>query len=101
VIDRIELARVDHVFDIRDLDSGEPAGLEHVPNPGDEVVEIGNVCQHVVGVKNVSLVSLARQLLRKCGAEEFDPGVDAVGFDRTCRDIFRWLDAEHRNAGPR
>ena len=63
VVDRVELAVVEHVLDVRHLDHRHAVRLQQRPDAGDEAVQIGDVGEHVVGVEDVGALPVCRQPL--------------------------------------
>ena len=63
----------------------------------DEVVEVGDVGEHVVRHQEVGPQAPAHQIARRVGAEEPSLGAHSVS-DGHFGDVGRRLDAEHRNA---
>ena len=96
VIDRVELAAIDHLLDVRDLEHGDAVILEEQPNPAHEAVDVGHVRQHVVAEDHVCAGPLGDQAARQPLSEELrDRGDPALpGY---LRDIDSGLDSEHRD----
>ena len=57
VIDRVELNFVNQVREVRNLDRPHPSFRQHLRCSGDEVVEVRNMRQYVVGNKKVRRTS--------------------------------------------
>src|SRR5207245_10649074 len=98
VIKGVELQRLHHGFDVRDLDDGHAAGLQHSCDGGDETVEVADMREHVVGVNDVRQRAFAMQLIGNLGAEEPGEGVDSALACRL-RDVGGGLDPQHRYSG--
>ena len=98
VVDRVELVLAQQAQQVRELERRHAVGLEQRREAGDEVVDVGNVGQDVVGGDEVDLPARRRQLARELDAEE---ALDDLEAERTCRarGARRRLDAVARDAG--
>ena len=74
-----------------------PSGFSSIPHAGDEVVQVGDLRQHVVADDEVCLRPSAASCSRQVDAKEIDPRRHAF-LDGDLRDIRRRLDPEHRDA---
>ena len=98
VVDRVELAPVEQVLDVRHLDHGNPGRSEHLGHARDEPVEVRHVREHVVGVEHVCPQALSGERAPRGAAEEGRPRRDPV---RLCdgRDVRGRLDAQDPDSG--
>ena len=76
VVDRVELAMVDHRLDGRVLDGDDAVLGEQRGETGDEVVEIGDVRHHVVGHHGVGGTTLVEDPFGQRAPEEAGDRVD-------------------------
>ncbi len=98
MVDRIELHVANEVQQMGELEGRDAFGSEQDGEAGDEVANVGDMGEHVVGGGQVG-ADAARDEPFGCGAaEEGDLGRDAAR-DRRRRDIGRRLDAERGHAG--
>jgi hypothetical protein len=97
VVNGVELASIDQVFDIRNLDDGDPRIFQDGGHPADHPVQVGHMSEHVVCVEDVGLLPSIAQAVAKLRTEEFTKRWNS-GFLRRPRDIARRLDAEHRDS---
>jgi len=77
MIDRIELILTHQIEQIGKFESGDARRLEQRGDAGNEIVDVRNMRQHVVGDDEVRLPALAGKLGRKPLAEEGLDDVDA------------------------
>src|SRR6266853_5905245 len=92
VVYRIELVLVHEPHEMRELHRDHAVRLEHGFHASDEIVEVGNLSQHIVADQQVHPAVLRGELLGRIAAKEFDDRPDSLLL-RNCRDICRWLDA--------
>ncbi len=97
VIDRIELAVVDHLLDVRRLDHRDAVLLEEDADPLHDAVEVRHMGEHIVRVHDVRALPGRRQPRRDRRVEELRDGRDAALLG-DLRDVARRLDAEHGDA---
>ena len=58
VVDGVELVLVDQPLEMRELERDHALGLQQTRDAGDEVVEVGNLRQHVVADDEIGLACL-------------------------------------------
>ncbi len=73
---------------------------EQLSEPGHEIVEIGNVGQHIVGDDQVGGPALGLEFRRGLAAEESDDRLQSVVPLRRLGAVRRRVDAERRDAAP-
>ena len=74
-----------------------PCGRQHRCHAGDEVVEVGDVGEDVVGDQQVGAAALGHEPGGELAAEELDDGLDAP-LPGDLGDVGGGLDAERRDA---
>src|SRR5262249_59366005 len=72
VIDRVELKLADEVAHVRRLDDGNAIRLEHLLDPADKHVRIGNVSEDIVRMDDVGKFAPCREASGKSLVEELD-----------------------------
>ena len=92
VVDRVELVLRDQGRNMRKLQRHDALGLEDMLHAAQEIVDIGDLCQHVVGDDEVCLLADCHHIVRKPFTEEGDLRRDISG-NRHFGDIDRRLDA--------
>jgi hypothetical protein len=97
VVDRVELRSLDHSQQVGDLDRDDALGLQYAGQPADELIQVGNVREHVVGHDQVGRHASADELLGELAAEEGDLRRHAR-LDRHFGDVGCRLDPEHGDA---
>src|ERR1700737_360972 len=70
VVDGVELAPVDKVPDVGNLDDGDPRIFQDVGHPADHAIQVRDVRQHVVRMEDVSLLPSTAQAAAQLRAEE-------------------------------
>src|ERR1043165_8493954 len=71
VIDGVEFATFNHVFDVRDLDHCLAVVFQNDKQSGNEIVQVGRVRQDVISVHDVSELIFTPELLRQALAKKF------------------------------
>ena len=85
---------------MRELEGRDPLGFQDSREPGDEIADLRDVRQHVVGGRKVGGMAFGRETLGGRAAEEIDDRIDAFRARRLGAFSGR-LDAEARHAtGP-
>ena len=97
VVDRVELVLRDEAHEVGELHRDHAPRREQVFHPGDEVVEVGHLGQHVVTDQQVRPAPLSRDLPRGVAPEESDEGRHSLPLSFP-RDVRRGLDAQSRDA---
>src|SRR5262245_4032581 len=97
VIDSVELVFGHQPLKVRKLQRDGACRLEQLPHASDEIIDVGNLRQHIVGHDQVRLLAFGRKLKGKPLAEEVDPCRYPL-LDSNLGDIGGGLDAEDRNA---
>jgi len=95
VVDRVPLVLVDQPHQVRELHRDHAAGLQQRPHAGDEVVQVGDVREHVVAEQQVGR-RVPGHGARGLDAEELDQRCDPLLLGHL-RDVRGRLDAEHRD----
>ena len=70
VIDGVELELGDEVADVGRLDDGNALGLEHLLDPADESVGVGNMREDIVGVEDVGTLALRPPAAGPCSSSK-------------------------------
>jgi hypothetical protein len=96
VVDRVELVALYEAHQVRELQGEDAAGREQGLHPGHEVVEIGDVREHVVADQQIGRSALRDHLAGSFAPEEGHQGVDALLL-RGPRAVRRRIDPEHRD----
>ena len=86
-----------HPHQVRELQRDDAGRSEQDAEALDEVVDVGDVRQHVVAEHEIRREAFGLQCRGGLGAEEGDAARDAGG-DRRLGDAARGLDAEDRDA---
>ncbi len=97
VIDGVELELGDQVADIWRFDHGNTIRLEHLLDPADKLIGIGNVGEHVVGVYDIGKLPLCGESSSKILIEELDQRWNPFRRDSELGDVGGGFDAENRN----
>src|SRR5262245_64809808 len=97
VIDGVDLELGDHVANIWRLDHGNTIRLEHLLEPTDKRIGIGNVSKHVMGVYNIGKLPLGCESSSKILIEELDQRWNPFCRDSELGDVGGGFDAENRN----
>ena len=63
VVDRVELVELNQLQQVGKFECQHPFGLQQYLEPFDEVVQIRNLCQHVVAKHQVGATTFSRQVL--------------------------------------
>ena len=85
--------------EVRKLHRDDAGRCQQLLHPGDEIVDVRNVREHVVAEQQVGPAVLGCDFDRGLPSEETDGRRDAF-FDRRLRDVGCRLDAQHRNSAP-
>jgi hypothetical protein len=96
VIDRVELAMVDEVLHVRELQHRDAVVFEEPPDAGHEVVLVGDVREHVVADDDVGLDAVGDEFVGVFEAEEALLRGYA-NLARRSRGTRRRIDTEDRN----
>ncbi len=88
MVDRVELVVLDHPQEVRELEGAGAVALQQHLEAGDEIEDVGHVCEDVVGRHQVGAVSLREQPLGGSAAEERDLARHAL-LARHGRDVGR------------
>ena len=97
VIDGVELAMINEIFEIRDLNHRHAvAGQEH-PQPLYKAVQVRHVGQDIVGVNDVRPHSLVLEILGQGGVKKFAQRLDAPFFPGDSGHVLRRLDTQNRD----
>jgi hypothetical protein len=95
VIDGVELLFGHEPQQVREFHRDHAARLESDLHAGDEIVDVGNVGEHVVAQQEIGLPARVAQFRRGLHAEETHVRRDPFR-DRGLRDVRRGLDSQHR-----
>src|SRR5262245_50634039 len=98
MVNRIELAPVDHVLDVRRFDDDDALVLEERCQPTQNTVEIGDVREHVVSVDDIGPVVVPAEARGKLFAEELGQRWNAPLALGYFGNVGCWLDAQHRHS---
>ena len=74
MVDRVELVLVDQAQQVRELDRDDAVGREQDPEARDEVVQVGNLGEHVVGGDHVRAPALGGQRSWRARRRRTRPG---------------------------
>ncbi len=96
VIDRVELAVIDQILDVRRFDYRDSVILQQRRDSFHEAVGVGHVREHVVAVNDVGSLALRDQLRGELVTEERQQRIDALG-PRGFNGARGGIDAEHRD----
>ena len=96
VIDRVELVLVDEPLKMRELERDHTVRRQKMRHPCGEVVEIGDLRQHIVADDEVGPPTLGHESLRELQAEELDKSGNIL-LARHCGHVGGRLDADHGN----
>ena len=77
MVDRVELVARHEPRQVRELDRDHARWCQHPLHAGDEVVQVGNVCHHVVGDQQIGPPALRRRDGRELPTEERDERLDS------------------------
>jgi hypothetical protein len=94
VVNRVELAMVDQVPDIRSFDNRDAAFLQQRSDAVDDTSEVGDVREHIVRVDHIRAVPFRDQLLSERAPEEILTYGDAC-LSRRRRGPGRGVNAEY------
>src|SRR5436190_6984884 len=97
MINSVKLNLIKHVFDIRSLDDCDAVRLKDCRDSCDEARKLGNVGQHVVGVKYVGRDARGAQSHGCLDAEKIAFGPDAIRIGNR-RDIASRLNPQDSHA---
>src|SRR6266511_1593672 len=97
VIDGVELELGDQVADIWRLDHGNTIRLEHLLDPADKLIGIGNVGKHGVGVYDIGKLRLCCESAGQLLIEDLDPRCTAFRASKL-RYVGGAFDTENRYA---
>ena len=86
VVNRVELTPFDQPLEMRELECCSPRGLEQDFEAGDEIVEVGDVREDVVGRHQIGGAVLAREPPRDLRTKIGDFGRDPLA-DRDLGDV--------------
>ena len=78
MVDRIELVFLDQTLQMRKFECYDTFWLQKQANAGHEVVEIGNLRQHVVADDQIRLHAASDKVVCETRAEEIDLCRDAL-----------------------
>ena len=98
VIDGVELVLGQESQEMRHLDREQAIRIEELREPGNEVVDVGDLGEGVVAGDQRCPPACGSQLLPEIVTEEPRQG-GYSGRLRGASDILRWLDSQHRHAG--
>ena len=98
MVDGVELAVIDEVLHVGNLDHGHAPRLEQLRDALHHPVEVGHVGEDVVGVDHVGALAERGQVAGDLGAEELTESGDAPLVAGHPGDVRGRLDAEHRDA---
>src|SRR4051794_3537465 len=94
MVDRVELVPLNQLEHVGKLDRQHSTGSEEPSEPLDEIVDVWNMSQHIVGHNQLGLLASRRQLVRELGPEE--PGQSGdTGSLGDCRDVCGGFDSQH------
>src|SRR6476619_4376847 len=77
MVDRVELAFLDHVDRIGEFKNGRSARLQELGEAGNEIVDRVDMCDYVVGDHDVGKLALACQAFAKAQGKEIIDGGNA------------------------
>ena len=97
VVDGVELDVLDEFEQVRELEGRSALRFQERRDPGNEIVELRHVREHVIRDNEIGTAALARELAGERLPEEFHQRRHADALSRT-RHRIRGIDAEHRHA---
>ena len=97
MIDRVELVFVDQPLKVGKLERNHAVRSKKMRHPRGEVIEVGDLRQHIVADDEVGRPPFGYESLRKPQAKEFDKCRNIL-LARHCGNIGGWFDAGHGNA---
>src|SRR5205085_7428060 len=98
VLDGIELAAINHLFDIRNFYDDHAIVFQQTRKAAHDAVEISDVSQYVVGMNNVCANTCGRKFFGQSIAEEIADGRNRTFALGNARDVGCRLYAQNRNA---
>ena len=96
VVDRVKLVELDQLQQMGKFERQHPFGLQNHLEPFDKIIQIRNLCQHVVTKHEVGAAAFGGEFLSQLRSEEAYQGGDAL-FDSYLGNIRRRLNPQHRH----
>src|SRR6185312_8097156 len=96
VIDLVELISVDRLEEVRKLDGDDAGRGEQDFHSPDEIIQVGDLGEHVVAEYEVGLLADVRELTGGVDSKKFHQSWDALGFGHL-RHVGGGLDTESGN----